>query len=166
MWRTFQFNKHLLNPGHPRSKFGSGNRDNLSKVGREPKAKGLLSSNGTSTLLSAIIRSGGSSLVAIPESSRLPSPAPSSTSANSEMDADEGSVQRKMRRRLVEWLSKGCCAGRMRLRVIGKGEARSTLRVGSVTHMPRIAVTCIYPVVPWISVSLLDYFVEGISQTI
>ncbi|KZT02312.1 insulin-degrading enzyme [Laetiporus sulphureus 93-53] len=120
MWRIFQLNKHLTKPGHPWSKFGSGNRDSLSKVGRELKAKGLLSSNGASTPLSATARSVGSSLAATPESSRVPSPAPSSTSANSEMDADGGSVGRETRRRLVEWWSKEYCAGRMRLCVIGK----------------------------------------------
>ena len=44
VWRIFQTNKHLSKDGHPWRKFGSGNRDSLSKVGRDLKAR--LSQNG------------------------------------------------------------------------------------------------------------------------
>ncbi|PCH37702.1 hypothetical protein WOLCODRAFT_135782 [Wolfiporia cocos MD-104 SS10] len=112
MWRIFQLNKHLSKPGHPWNKFGSGNRDSLSKVGRDLKAKGLLSTGAP--------KSADGSLAPSPVDSRVPSPTPSSTSNTSEMDGDGGSVGRETRRRLVEWWSKEYCAGRMRLCVIGK----------------------------------------------
>ncbi|TFY62947.1 hypothetical protein EVJ58_g3532 [Rhodofomes roseus] len=115
MWRIFQLNKHLSKPGHPWSKFGSGNRDSLSKVGRDLKAKGLLAPSTPSAPKSA-----DGSLATTPTSSRVPSPTPSSFSTSSEMDGDGGSVGRETRRRLVEWWSKEYCAGRMRLCVIGK----------------------------------------------
>lgn len=121
MWRIFQLNKHLSKPGHPWSKFGSGNRDSLSKVGRELKAKGLLApASNTAGEASAVLKSADGSLAPSPVSSRVPSPAPSSNSASSEMDADGGSVGRETRRRLVEWWSQNYCAGRMRLCIIGK----------------------------------------------
>lgn len=53
--------------------------------------------------------------------SRMASPAPSISSANSEAGDDGGPVGRETRRRLIEWWSKEYCAGRMRLCVIGKG---------------------------------------------
>lgn len=122
MWRIFQLNKHLSKLGHPWSKFGSGNRDSLSKVGRELKAKGLLApASNTAGEASAVLKSADGSLAPSPVSSRVPSPAPSSNSASSEMDADGGSVGRETRRRLVEWWSQNYCAGRMRLCIIGKG---------------------------------------------
>ena len=46
IWRIFQVNKHLSKEGHPWRKFGSGNKESLSQVGKELKAKGLLNSNG------------------------------------------------------------------------------------------------------------------------
>ncbi|KDQ33027.1 hypothetical protein PLEOSDRAFT_1032530 [Pleurotus ostreatus PC15] len=42
MWRIFQLNKHLSRPGHVWNKFGSGNRESLSKAGQELKSKGRL----------------------------------------------------------------------------------------------------------------------------
>lgn len=126
MWRIFQLNKHLSKPGHPWSKFGSGNRDSLSKVGRELKAKGLLTPSTRSAPQSA-----DGSLATTPTSSRVPSPTPSSFSNSSEMDGDGGSVGRETRRRLVEWWSKEYCAGRMRLCVIGKGTRSFLVRSAS-----------------------------------
>ncbi|CAL1705686.1 unnamed protein product [Somion occarium] len=107
IWRIYQINKHLSKEGHPWRKFGSGNKDSLTKVGRELKAKGLL--NGTS-------RSATGSLAATPSASRVPSPAPSA----GESEDDGGVVGRETRRRLVEWWSKEYDANRMRLCVIGK----------------------------------------------
>ncbi|EGN95669.1 hypothetical protein SERLA73DRAFT_113347 [Serpula lacrymans var. lacrymans S7.3] len=42
MWRIFQLNKELTKDGHPWKKFGSGNRESLSKAGKELKAKGAV----------------------------------------------------------------------------------------------------------------------------
>lgn len=114
IWRIFQVNKHLRKQGHPWRKFGSGNRESLSKVGRDLKAKGLLS-NGA-------MKSADGSLAPTPIHSRAPSPTPSASSTSSELDGDGGIVGRETRRRLVEWWSSEYCAGRMRLCVIGKGE--------------------------------------------
>lgn len=114
MWRIFQLNKHLSVDGHPWRKFGSGNKDSLSKVGRELKAKGSLSGN-------AVMKSADGSLAPTPHDSRAPSPALSVSSVNSELEGDGGVVGRETRRRLVEWWSEEYCAGRMRLCVVGKG---------------------------------------------
>ncbi|KAI0076466.1 insulin-degrading enzyme [Panus rudis PR-1116 ss-1] len=104
IWRIFQLNKHLSKDGHPWRKFGSGNKDSLTKVGRELKAKGLLNGDSRSP-----------SLAVTPEASRTPSPLP-----NGESGDDGGVVGRETRRRLVEWWSKEYSANRMRLCVIGK----------------------------------------------
>ncbi|KAI0748561.1 Metalloenzyme, LuxS/M16 peptidase-like protein [Daedaleopsis nitida] len=113
VWRIFQLNKHLSVDGHPWRKFGSGNKESLSKIGRELKAKGSLSGNG-------VMKSADGSLAPTPSDSRAPSPAPSVSSMNSELEGDGGVVGRETRRRLVEWWSQEYCAGRMRLCVIGK----------------------------------------------
>ncbi|TFK92329.1 hypothetical protein K466DRAFT_582051, partial [Polyporus arcularius HHB13444] len=113
VWRIFQVNKHLSKDGHPWRKFGSGNKESLSKVGRELKAKGLLNNNGA-------MKSADGSLSATPNDSRAASPAPSVSSASSELEGDGGVVGRETRRRLVEWWSQEYCAGRMRLCVVGK----------------------------------------------
>ncbi|KAH9483963.1 Putative zinc protease [Psilocybe cubensis] len=105
MWRIFQLNKHLTKPGHVWSKFGSGNRESLSKAAKDLKIQGKLEG---ATLLSA-----NSS----PGSSGKASPAPSTVS---ESDADGGAVGRETRRRLVEWWTKEYCASRMRLCIVGK----------------------------------------------
>ncbi|KII88123.1 hypothetical protein PLICRDRAFT_160956 [Plicaturopsis crispa FD-325 SS-3] len=112
MWRIFQLNKELSKDGHVWKKFGSGNKESLSRAGKELKAKGKL--NGAPT------PSASSSLAPSPIPSRISSPAPSIASANSEVEADGGAVGRETRRRLVEWWSKEYCASRMRLCVIGK----------------------------------------------
>jgi insulysin len=113
IWRIFQVNKHLSQPGHVWSKFGSGNRESLSRAGKELKAKGKLDGKIQNSLS--------------PLPSRVPSPAPSSTSNSSESDADGGSVGRETRRRLVEWWTEEYCASRMRLCIIGKGRYHPSL---------------------------------------
>lgn len=118
IWRIFQVNKHLSKEGHPWRKFGSGNKESLSQVGKELKAKGLLNSNG-------VMKSADGSLTATPNDSRAASPAPSVSSASSELEGDGGVVGRETRRRLVEWWSQEYCAGRMRLCVVGKGAFES-----------------------------------------
>ena len=115
MWRIYQVNKHLSIDGHVWRKFGSGNRESLSKAGRILKEKQRL--NGVATGTS----SRSSSAAPSPISSRIPSPAPSIASTNSESDSDGGFIGRETRRRLVEWWSKEYCASRMRLCIIGKG---------------------------------------------
>lgn len=106
LWRIFQVNKHLSKPGHVWSKFGSGNRDSLTKAAR------VLKSNQRPPRENPANQS--------PIPSRGSSPAPSTSSNNSESDADGGFVGRETRRRLLEWWSKEYCASRMRLCIIGK----------------------------------------------
>lgn len=102
--------------GHSWSKFGTGNRTTLTAAGREAKANGKLNetslSNGNNFTTSK---------EPSPIPSRMPSPTPSGSSANSELDADGGSIGRETRRRLMEWWSKEYCASRMHLCVIGRG---------------------------------------------
>ncbi|KAG6334740.1 hypothetical protein ID866_4358 [Astraeus odoratus] len=118
-WRIFQLNKTLSKDGHPWSKFGTGNRATLTAAGREAKANGKLTTNGH-------LPGNGSAATVdgnkerCPITSRVSSPTPSSSSTNSELDADGGSVGRETRRRLIEWWSKEYCANRMRLCVIGR----------------------------------------------
>lgn len=119
MWRIFQLNKHLTRPGHVWSKFGSGNRESLSKAAKELQEKGKLPPALTSATLN---------VTQTPISSRLPSPAPSQVSTSSEIDADGGTVGRETRRRLVEWWSKEYCASRMRLSIVGKGQNLGSLK--------------------------------------
>jgi len=94
------------------SKFGSGNRDTLTKVARELKKQGKLTNGTSSATLSA---------ATTPLPSRSGSPALSVASASSEADADGGTVGRETRRRLMDWWSKEYCASRMRLCVSGTG---------------------------------------------
>lgn len=123
MWRIFQLNKHLSRPGHVWNKFGSGNRESLSKAGLELKNKGrLVNGNGIATGHVTKLESATSSLAPSPNPSRIPSPAPSAVSSGSESEADGGAIGRETRRRLIEWWSKEYCASRMRLCVIGSGE--------------------------------------------
>ncbi|KAG5637127.1 hypothetical protein H0H81_005656 [Sphagnurus paluster] len=89
MWRIFQLNKHLSKPGHVWSKFGSGNRESLSKAAKELKAKGLLNESDAS--------SRPTSLAPSPTPSRMASPAPSIASNNSELEADGGVIGRETR---------------------------------------------------------------------
>lgn len=111
----FQLNKHLSRPGHVWSKFGTGNRESLSKAAKELKAQGRLKGIIQNDTLDHL------NVTPSPIASRIPSPAPSVASNSSESDADGGSVGRETRRRLVEWWTKEYCASRMRLCVIGKG---------------------------------------------
>ncbi|KAF9482803.1 insulin-degrading enzyme [Pholiota conissans] len=111
MWRIFQLNKHLTKPGHPWAKFGSGNRDSLSKAAKERPEKSILSHVSVPASFTHL---------QTPISSRIPSPAPSQVSISSETDEDGGSVGRETRRRLVEWWNKEYCASRMRLAIVGK----------------------------------------------
>ncbi|OJT08672.1 Insulin-degrading enzyme [Trametes pubescens] len=117
MWRIFQVNKHLSKDGHVWRKFGSGNKESLSQVGKDLKAKqngnGNLNGNGA-------MKSADGSLTATPNESRAASPAPSVSSASSELEGDGGVIGRETRRRLVEWWSREYCASRMRLCVVGK----------------------------------------------
>jgi len=122
MWRTFQLNKHLSKDGHVWNKFGSGNRESLSKAGKDLKAKGKLNGNG-SLKLNGSGPSPMTSLGPSPIPSRGASPSPSVASTSSESDADGGTVGRETRRRLVEWWSKEYCASRMSVCVIGKGNS-------------------------------------------
>jgi insulysin len=118
MWRIFQLNKHLSAAGHPWGKFGSGNKESLSKAGRDLKAQLKLNDH-TDSLSSA-----GNSIDPSPIPSRKGSPAPSvksTISINSEKARDGGFVGRETRRRLVEWWTREYCAGRMNLCVIGQG---------------------------------------------
>lgn len=110
MWRIFQLNKHLTKPNHPWKKFGSGNRDSLSKAAKDIQEKTRLSANSISENQA-------------PASSPIISLTSSESSANSELDADGGAVGRETRRRLVEWWSKEYCASRMRLSIVGKGKS-------------------------------------------
>ncbi|KAI0372962.1 insulin-degrading enzyme [Pilatotrama ljubarskyi] len=121
LWRIFQLNKHLSKDGHPWRKFGSGNKESLSRVGRELKAKGLQNGDGNGSVNgSGAVKSANGSLAPTPSDSRAGSPAPSVSSADSELEGDGGIVGRETRRRLVEWWSREYCASRMRLCVVGK----------------------------------------------
>ncbi|KAI3619291.1 a-pheromone processing metallopeptidase ste23 [Moniliophthora roreri] len=115
MWRVFQLNKHLSKEGHPWNKFGSGNRESLSKHAKELKAKGKLVANGMPDPENKTLQVPPS-----PIPSRMASPTPSDVSTASENEADGGAVGRETRRRLVEWWEKEYCAGRMHLCVVGK----------------------------------------------
>lgn len=125
IWRIFQLNKHLTKKGHVWNKFGSGNKESLTRVGREAKAAEAAERKRVAAESTANGNGNGfltPSASAAP--SRIPSPAPSVNSATSEAaEADGGLVGRETRRRLIEWWSKEYCASRMRLCVIGKGES-------------------------------------------
>lgn len=151
----FQLNKHLTKPGHPWSKFGSGNIESLSKAAKELKAKGLLKS-GANGLNGSASNSVSNSLAATPTGSRAASPAPSSTSSFNDLDGDGGAVGREVRRRLVEWWSKEYSANRMRLCVIGKGESAlfcllqhvisMILRIESLDELSEMVSTLFSPI--------------------
>ncbi|KAF8637420.1 hypothetical protein AX17_002915 [Amanita inopinata Kibby_2008] len=111
IWRIYQLNKHLSKEGHVWSKFGSGNRYSLLQAAGELKRRGLLRSAPASHT---------GSLASTPVPSRIPSPAPSAASVDSEAEPDGGPLGRETRRRLVEWWSREYCASRMHLCVIGK----------------------------------------------
>ncbi|KAF5380968.1 hypothetical protein D9615_004092 [Tricholomella constricta] len=128
MWRIFQLNKHLSKPGHVWSKFGSGNRESLSKAAKDLKAKGLLTESS--------VLSRPASLAPSPIPSRISSPAPSIASTNSELEADGGAIGRETRRRLVEWWSKEYCASRMRLCIVGKESLDELSDIASTLFSP------------------------------
>lgn len=144
IWRMFQLNKHLSKPGHPWSKFGSGNIESLSKKARELKKKGALKPSPTS-----VAATPSSSLAATPAVSRSASPAPSTVSSSSlELEGDGGPVGREIRRRLVEWWTHEYSANRMHLCVVGKesldelssmvSDLFSPIRRGDVDPLPSI----------------------------
>ncbi|ESK89443.1 insulin-degrading enzyme [Moniliophthora roreri MCA 2997] len=134
--RVFQVNKHLSKEGHPWNKFGSGNRESLSKHAKELKAKGKLAANG---MLDLDSESATPQVLPSPIPSRMASPAPSDVSTASELgnEADGGAVGRETRRRLVEWWEKEYCAGRMHLCVIGKD---------SLDHLSELVSTLFSPI--------------------
>ncbi|KAG6854734.1 hypothetical protein C0991_002448 [Blastosporella zonata] len=125
MWRIFQLNKHLSKEGHPWNKFGSGNKDSLSKAAKILKSNGLL--------VEADSASHPTSDTHSPNSSRRSSPVPS---VNNETEADGGAIGRETRRRLVEWWSQEYCASRMRLCVIGKESLDELSEVVSTLFSP------------------------------
>lgn len=112
MWRIFQLNKHLSQPNHVWSKFGSGSRESLSKAAQETTIKPKLPT--------ATVISDGTTTSPLP--SRRASPASSVSSNSNEVEADGGTIGREVRRRLIEWWSEEYCSSRMRLCIIGKGE--------------------------------------------
>lgn len=118
MWRIFQLNKHLTKPGHAWSKFGTGNKATLTAAARALKEKHALDGE---RALASRSHNPNSNLLPSPIPSRVASPAPSVSSANSESEADGGMVGRETRRRLIEWWSKEYCASRMSLAIVGKG---------------------------------------------
>ncbi|KAH8826892.1 Metalloenzyme, LuxS/M16 peptidase-like protein [Flagelloscypha sp. PMI_526] len=112
LWRIYQLNKHLSKEGHVWSKFGTGNKESLTKHARDLKAQGKLE-----TIVNPVVTSPDGSLAPSPLPSRIPSPTPSTAS---DAEADGGAVGRETRRRLVEWWTTEYCAGRMQLCVIGQ----------------------------------------------
>ena len=133
IWRIFQLNKHLTQPGHAWSKFGTGNKHTLTEAARKAKkAIKSVNGNGTANGNGSLIANGSQtngklspngSAVPSPIPSRVASPAPSvASSANSESEADGGAIGRETRRRLIEWWKKEYSADRMSLCVIGKGK--------------------------------------------
>lgn len=136
LWRIFQVNKHLSKDGHVWRKFGSGNKESLSQVGKDLKAKQNGNGNGSLNGNGAM-KSADGSLAATPNDSRAASPAPSVSSASSELEGDGGVIGRETRRRLVEWWSREYCASRMRLCVVGKGELIRKSHIASSTDSVR-----------------------------
>ncbi|KAK7038049.1 insulin-degrading enzyme [Favolaschia claudopus] len=124
MWRIFQLGKHLSVPGHPWRKFGSGNRESLSEAAKRLKAKGRLETGQNGHL------------AATPIPSRLSSPAPSLSSADSDAEADGGAIGRETRRRLIEWWSKEYCASRMRLCILGNESLDDLANLASKLFSP------------------------------
>ncbi|KAI0062244.1 hypothetical protein BV25DRAFT_1804109 [Artomyces pyxidatus] len=124
IWRIYQVSKSLSKPGHPWSKFGSGNKQSLTEAGRKLQAEGLLNSEDRKkqSAPAAHVPSQTSSLEPSPIPSPLATPISAASSATSEAESetDGGAIGRETRRRLVEWWSNEYCAGRMRLCIIGK----------------------------------------------
>lgn len=125
MWRIFQLNKHLSQPGHPWRKFGTGNRKTLTEAARSQKARPSNVPTDKPSLSDLINGNGSISALPSPIPSRVASPVPSVSSQSSENEADGGVVGRETRRRLIEWWSKEYCASRMSLVLIGKGKSGS-----------------------------------------
>ena len=150
VWRIFQLNKHLSQPGHVWSKFGTGNRESISKAAKELKAQGKLNGLIHNDSLDHLRVNSDPS----PVTSRMASPAPSVASNSSESYADGGSVGRETRRRLVEWWTKEYCASRMRLCIIGKGRYHSSsiqffvenFELESLDDLTDIATTLFSPI--------------------
>ncbi|KAG9128505.1 Insulinase (Peptidase M16) [Ceratobasidium sp. 392] len=102
IWRLHQLNKSLSKPGHPWTKFGSGNRESLTAVSRK-KAHPELAPQDSSESLSI---------------SQAPSPSPSEVEKDD--TGDGGAAGRETRRRLVEWWKTHYSSERMKLVVLGK----------------------------------------------
>ncbi|QRV87985.1 insulysin [Ceratobasidium sp. AG-Ba] len=102
IWRLHQLNKALSKPGHPWTKFGSGNRESLTAVSRTKAHPELVSQDSPESL----------------STSQAPSPSPSEIEKD---DAgDGGAAGRETRRRLVEWWESHYSSERMKLVVLGK----------------------------------------------
>ncbi|KAG8705888.1 Insulinase (Peptidase M16), partial [Ceratobasidium sp. 395] len=101
IWRLHQLNKALSKPGHPWTKFGSGNRESLTAVSRKKTHPELASQNSSEQLTT----------------SQAPSPSPSELEKG---DGDGGAAGRETRRRLVEWWGNHYSSERMKLVVLGK----------------------------------------------
>lgn len=115
LWRIFQLSKSLTKPGHPWSKFGTGNKSTLTEAARNTKAEPQQNIQKLQSVTSA-----NGNLLPSPIPSRVASPTPSAASGTSESDADGGHVGRETRRRLIEWWTKEYCASRMSLALVGK----------------------------------------------
>ncbi|KAI5119937.1 hypothetical protein M0805_002126 [Coniferiporia weirii] len=138
MWRIFQLNKHLSQPGHPWNKFGTGNKGTLTQAARtvKPAAKRapIDRVREKPSLSELLAEDGGVAPSPIP--SRVASPALSVSSASSENEADGGTVGRETRRRLMEWWSKEYCASRMSLTLIGKESLDELTQLASSLFSP------------------------------
>ena len=137
MWRNFQLSKHLTKPGHPWSKFGSGNKATLTEAARTLKSKPLATLDGDGPPKQLLSAAPANGLSPIP--SRVASPTPTVSSNSSESEADGGVIGRETRRRLIEWWSKEYCAGRMSLALIGKGSGAPYLRSPKLMSVCRAA---------------------------
>jgi len=105
MWRAFQVSKSQSRPGHPYTKFGSGNLSSLTYAGRT-KAKLL-----GSTPESAPTQEGVNKV-----------PAGASDDAEASLQGEGGGpVGQETRRRLVEWWQAHYSASNMNLAILGKG---------------------------------------------
>lgn len=121
-WRIFQLNKHLSRPGHVWNKFGSGNKDTLTRAAK------TLQDSGKAQKSEDVPKS---TLLTPPETSRAPSPAPSLSNED-----DGGAIGRETRRRLVEWWEKEYCSSRMRLCVVGKESLEDLAKLVSTNFSP------------------------------
>ncbi|KAJ1309144.1 hypothetical protein OPQ81_004817 [Rhizoctonia solani] len=100
IWRIHQLNKLLSKPGHPWTKFGTGNRESLTTASRKRAHQEILPP-GTSDSLAI---------------SQTPSTTPSEMGNET---GDGGAAGRETRRRLVEWWETHYSAERMKLVVLG-----------------------------------------------